>query len=158
MWPLRVARCVDDGGGLGAEREAVAFRELEVDAGNLLRLGRRPGDPAAEALLQRQVAAGVIGVMVGDQDPVEPAAERLEPLRHRSVGARVDHGRNVRAGLAQEIAVVVAENRQELDLEGHRRFLRCRLLTLGLQIRWRMLIVQGRLTRWRMGCGQISSS
>ena len=57
-----------------AELERVALAHLRVDAGDLGRLAARADDGALGLGLERQVAVGVVAVVVGGQDVREPPA------------------------------------------------------------------------------------
>ena len=66
----------------------------------------------------------MVGVMVGDERPVQAASECAQPSEYRFGLRRVDHTGRPAGGVAQEIAVVVGEDRQQFDLERcHGRFL-----------------------------------
>jgi hypothetical protein len=118
----RVAGGFDDAGTVFAQCEAVAFTHQYVDAGNPVGIGARADDAAAGAGLQREIAAGVIGVMVGVEDVVKfPASRRKFPLDGRCIRA-VDGGGEARVRIVQQIAVVVVQTGELMDLQcGHLR-------------------------------------
>ena len=100
----------------GAVVGAGYFSQFHFDSWNRIALGRRTDDLAARLFLELEVARRVVAVVMSRQDPVELAAARLESLEEGRRNRGVD-----RAGLAaglvvQQIAVVVAEDGENLDL------------------------------------------
>ena len=93
-----------------AEPKAVALGEAEVDAGNPRRVRLGAGDLAAGRLLELEVAAGVVGMVVGREDPVELPAAGAQPVEHRAGHRRVDGAGHPGLGLMDQIDVVVAEH------------------------------------------------
>jgi hypothetical protein len=111
-----VARRFEHLGLRVAELKPVALGQAEIDARDARRVGLWPGDPTAGRLLQLEVAAGMVCVMVGGEDPIQPPALRAQPLEHRRGDPGVDHRGHPRLRLVQQIDVIVAERRDLLDL------------------------------------------
>ena len=111
-----VARRLEHLGLRVAELKPVALGQAEIDARDARGIGLRPGDPTAGRLLQLEIAAGMVGVMMGREDPVQPPALRAQPLEHRRGDARVDHRGHPRLRLVEQINVIVAKRRDLLDL------------------------------------------
>ena len=110
-----VAGHVEDAGDLGAERVLVAVAHLDVDAGNARAIGARPHDRAFPLGLEREIAAGVIGVVMGVEDMRQAPAGLGERALHRFGLRGIDGGGGVRIGVVQQVDVVVPERVQLTD-------------------------------------------
>ena len=95
-----------------------------------------PDDGAAGRLLQAQVAAGVVAVVVGDEEVGETPALGGEALQDFFRVGSVDRGREPASASCMQHAVVVGETGKLLDLE-----LRHALALLSLA--WQCLAARG---------------
>ncbi len=77
----RVPRRVEDRRAMPAERHDVAVAHGYVDARNARRIGARADDRATRPPLELEVAAGVIGVVMGVEDVGQAPALRGELYR-----------------------------------------------------------------------------
>src|SRR5262249_54708297 len=83
-------------------------------------LGGGADDGAAGFVLQRQIAAGVVAVMVGRQDVGEPPALARQCRGDRPGIGRIDRGHAAGVGIADQHAKVVGEAGKLVDLKlGH---------------------------------------
>ena len=104
--------------GLGvAEFQRFALADLEVDAGDAGGVGAGPDDDAAGAFLQPQVAAGVVGVVVGVEDVREAPALALEFAVDGVWIGRVDRCGQAGQALVDQEPVVVRQAGELVDLE-----------------------------------------
>ena len=103
-----------------AELEGVALAYLRVDAGDPGRLGARADDGALGLGLERQVAVGVVAVVVGGEDVREPPALLGERGGDRLRIGRIDRGHDAGVGVADQHAEIVGEARELVNFElGH---------------------------------------
>jgi hypothetical protein len=79
----------------------------------------RGNHPASVALLEFSDAAGVIGVMMGDENVGEPPAGRLQCVLDRRGLRRIDRRGRASFGIMQEHAVIVLEAQKQTGLRGH---------------------------------------
>jgi hypothetical protein len=113
----RVPGGLDDLNLEAAELDRVAFRHFHVDAGNALGLALGADDGATCRFLELQVTAGVIAVMVGDQQVRQLPALRLQPREDGLGVGRVDRRRDARLGVVDQHTVVVGKASKLLDFE-----------------------------------------
>ncbi len=103
--------------GLGfAEAIAVAVVDLDVDAGDACPVAPRADDGAAGGLLDLQVAADVITMMVGVQDMGDLPMALFRLRQDRPGHRRVDDGDRPALGLAHQPHVIVAQDRDSDDV------------------------------------------
>ena len=115
---------VDDFDCKIAECKSVAALHAFVDARNSVGLSGRAGDGASELGLERQVALGVIAVVVGREDRAQAPALLFEFCDDRRLFRRVDRCRQARCRVVNEDAEVVGAAAKLLDDEGHAWFFR----------------------------------
>jgi hypothetical protein len=113
----RVAGHVEDLRHGLAEAIGVALADRHLDARNARGVGARAHDGAARRLLQRQVAAGMVAVVVRVEDVGEPPAARPERREHRRRLGGIDHRRRLGRGIAGEPEIIVPKRRDAHDLE-----------------------------------------
>lgn len=105
----RMAGCFDDARRVFAECEAIAFPNHSVETGNPVGIGAGADDLAAGAGLEGEIAAGVIGVMVGVEDVVEYPAAFSERTRD-GLGVRAVYGcSESRVRIVHQVSIVVPE-------------------------------------------------
>ena len=104
-----------------AEGERVAALHLCVDAGDLVGLGGRAGDGAAEFGLQAGIALDVVAVVVGGEDAVEPPALFLQFGANRRLLGGIDRYGQARLRIVDQHAEIVRTAGELLDDEGHGR-------------------------------------
>ena len=103
--------------GLGlAEAIAVAVVDLDVDAGDARPVAPRADDGAAGRLLDLEIAADVIAVMVSVQDMRDLPAALFRLGQDRPGHRRIDHGDRPALGLAHQPHVIVAQDRDSDDV------------------------------------------
>ena len=119
MWPSGVAGRLDHVGRELADLDLVALAHGLVDRRNLRGLCRRRHHAAFVFLLERRDAAGVVGVMMRDQDVGELPAGGLERGLDRRRLRRVDRGGRAGRGVVQQHAVIVLQALKQLGFGGH---------------------------------------
>ncbi len=116
----RVARRLDHFRGERADLDAVAFADLDIDGGNRAGFPARGDDAAMVALLECGDAAGVVAMMMGDQNigqrPAGGGERGLDGRRLR----RIDGGGGAGRGIVHEDAVIVLEAGKQPGLRSHR--------------------------------------
>ncbi len=113
-------RDLHNGYAARAEGPGRSLAHLHIDAGNALAVLRRPDHLGAELLLQRQVAAGVIEMVMGVQDVGQRPAAARQRLAHRLGLGRIDDSRQPRIRIMDQIGVIVLQAGNEFDLQrGH---------------------------------------
>jgi hypothetical protein len=115
-----VPRRLDHLRGKGADLDAVAFADLDIDGGNLGGFPARGDDAAMVALLECGDAAGVVAMMMGDENigqrPAGGGERGLDGRRLR----RIDGGGGAGRGIVHEDAVIVLEAGKQPGLRSHR--------------------------------------
>ena len=76
-------------------------------------------DAATMVLLELGDAAGVIRVVMGDEDVAEPPAGRLERGLDRRGLRRIDRRGRTALGIVQEDAEIILEAQKQTGLRGH---------------------------------------
>ncbi len=128
----RVAGNIENLRDLAAEGIGLAFAQRHVDAGNALAIGLGADDGGAGRLLEGEIAAGVIVVVMGVEDMRERPAQRIELRFDRGCLGRIDHSDRTALRFAQQPDVIVPEAELVMDLEGHgSRFSRVRRVGEG---------------------------
>ena len=111
-----VPRRGDDPHLESTESEDVALAHDLVPARDL---ALRPDDPAAILLLQREIAVGMIGVVMRRQDEVELPAPADEMLADRVCVRRIDGRGYVAVRVMNKDAEIVASADELLDHQRH---------------------------------------
>ena len=125
MWPAVWPGVSSTRTSCAPNLKRVALADLLVDAGHLGRLAARPDDRALGLGLERQVAVGVVGVVVGGQNMRERPALVLQRGGHRLGVGRVDGGREPPSASRISTPIIVGEARKLVNLElGHGRYSR----------------------------------
>jgi hypothetical protein len=102
-----------------ADRDEVAFAHRDVDAGNLRGLLARRHHAAEVLLLQRLDAAGMIGVMVRDQDVGQPPSGSLQGLLDSGRVGCVDGGCGATGRIVKKDAVIVLQAKEQMSFSWH---------------------------------------
>src|SRR5262249_7039305 len=97
----------------------VAFAHRLIDGGNALRFVAWRHHATAMMLLQLSDAAGMVAMMVGDQDIAELPAGLLERRFHRRRLARIDGGGGAARLVMDEHTEIVLETNEEMSFCGH---------------------------------------
>ena len=108
----------EDLGDGAAEREAVALLHAGVDAGNPFLVVAGADHHAVGGLLDLEIAAGVVPVVVGAQHVRDAPAAGARHRQHRPRLRRIDDGRRPGGAVMQQVGVVVLEQGNEFDVEG----------------------------------------
>jgi hypothetical protein len=119
--PDRVARRVDHRGGGRAEGDGIACLHRTVEFGQPARIGRSTHDGSAVALAHRIGAGDVVGVVVRQQDQVEPATLLVDRVDDRRGVRRIDDGDGAAGVVAQQPSVVVGQDRDGVRGDAHER-------------------------------------
>ena len=98
-------------GDTAAQPHFIAFDHPLIDSRYARIVFGGADDAAAAGLLQRQVAADVIAVMVGVEDMGQPPAAAAQRFQHRLGDCRIDRRGFAAVGVVQQVDVVVVENR-----------------------------------------------
>ncbi len=115
MWPAGMAGH-EENLRLGlAETVAVAIVDLDVDAGNACAILSRADDGAARRLLDLEIAADMVTVMVGIQDMGDLPAALFGLGQDRPGHGRVDDADRSALRLAHQPHVIVAQDRDTDD-------------------------------------------
>ena len=99
-----------------AEAVAVAVVDLDVDAGNARPVAPRTHDGAAGRLLDLEIAADVITVVMRIEDMGDLPAAFFRLGKDRPGHRRVDDGDRPALGLAHQPHVIVAQDRDSDDV------------------------------------------
>ena len=99
-----------------AEAIAVAVIDLDIDAGNAGAILPRPDDGAACCLLDLQIAANMVAVMVRIQDMGDLPAALFRFRQDRRGHGGVDHANRPALRLAHQPHVIVAQDRNTNDV------------------------------------------
>ena len=102
-----------------SEPDLVVLAHRGIDQRDAAGLAVGRDDAAAMALLEFRDAAGVIGVVMGDEDVGELPAGRLQRGFDRRGLGRIDCRGRARFGVVHEHAIIVREAGKEVDLRGH---------------------------------------
>ena len=97
--------------------ERIAVGERHVDAGDARLVGHRADDDRLVMHLELGIAAGVIVVVVGVEDVGRLPAKLVERRDDRPRHRRVDDADRAAVGLAQQVDVIVLEDRDDMDIE-----------------------------------------
>ena len=92
-----------------------ALVHAHIEAGNAVAVLARAHDLGAEFLLERQVAAGVVEVMVGVEDMGQPGTAFAEPGAHRLGLGGVHHRAQAPGRIAHQIGIIVAQAGDQFD-------------------------------------------
>ena len=98
------------------ETVAVAIVDLDVDAGDACAVAPRTDDGATGRLLDFEVAADVIAMVVGVQNMRDLPATLFGLGQDRPGHRRVDDGDGAALGLAHQPHVIVAQDRDSDDV------------------------------------------
>ena len=119
--PDRMAGRVDDLAHGVADRHRVALLHGPVEFWQPMGIRRRAHDRAAKARPNFVGAAHMIGVVMRQQDQVQPPTGGHDGGLDGAGIGRVHHGRGAGGAVAQQPGVVVLEQRNGGDAEGHDR-------------------------------------
>ena len=97
--------------------EGVVLTVGDVDAGDARAVGAGPHDGAASLLLEREIAAGVVGMVVRVEDVREAPAGLHERHKHGTGLRGIDRAAGGGLGIAQQVDVIVPQRLQLADLE-----------------------------------------
>src|SRR5436190_17658165 len=96
---------------------ALAYRD--IDQRNALGLPVWSNDPAPVARFELGNAAGVVGVVMGDEDVGELPAFRAQGSLDRSRLGSIDGGRGTGRAVVEKDAVIILQTGKKLSLCGH---------------------------------------
>ena len=110
MWPRCVPWRVDDVGGGRAELDGVAASDGLVEVRQAVGVGGGADDRALVACADFVCAGGVVGVVVGEQDDVQPAAAGVDCGRDRGGVGGVHDGDRAGGCFVQQPGIIVGED------------------------------------------------
>ena len=106
----RVARCRDHPPACRPERHLLPLVEGIIEPWQAMGIGAGAGDRAAEARAQRLGRGDVVGMVMGEQNEVEPPAARLDRGDQRIGFGGIDEGERAGAAVPQQPGVIVLED------------------------------------------------
>ena len=115
-----MAGCLDHTSGETADAHCIVLAHGCIHQRNTPRFTRGSDHAAAMAALELGNAAGVIGVMMRDENIGEPPARRLDCRFDRRGLRRVDRGGAAGFCIVQQDAIVVLETEEQASLCGHK--------------------------------------
>ncbi len=102
-----------------ADPNLVVLAHGHIDQRNARGFAVRGNHSASVALLEFSDAAGVIRVMMGDENVGQPPSGRLQRGLDRCRLRRIDRRGRASFGIMQEHAVIVLETQKQAGLRGH---------------------------------------
>jgi hypothetical protein len=111
-----VTRHEEDLGLRFAEAIMVAVVDLDIDARDARPVDPRTDDGAAGGLLDLEIAADMVAVMVRIQDMRDLSATLCRLGEHRSGHGRIDDADGAALGLAHQPHVIVVQDRDSDDV------------------------------------------
>ena len=102
---------------LPADGNLVALADGNVDAGDPTSVVPVADDGATRGLLELQVAAHMVMMMMGVEDQRQRPAETVQGFQNRAGDRRIHRGAGARLGIARQVDVIVRKDRNLMNFE-----------------------------------------